>query len=128
MPNNTCTSGQMSCTFGTSPASFTATPKTVKTGNQDAGNIMDFVPLMNIPPFGQCSSVANPVVASATAAALGVLTPMPCVPATVAPWTPGSPTVIVTGFPALNNTSKLMCLWAGVISFTKPGQTTHNIP
>lgn len=91
-------------------------------------NIMCNKPMVNIPPFGMCTSLANPTVASATSAALGVLTPMPCVPATAAPWTPGSATVMVDNMPALNNTSKCMCNWGGVIQFTVPGQFTENIP
>jgi hypothetical protein len=83
---------------------------------------------MNIPPFGMCQSPSNPTVAAATAAALGVLTPMPCIPATPAPWVPGAPTVTLCNAPALDNTSKLTCIWGGVISFTNPGQTTHMIP
>lgn len=123
-----CTGGMMQCSFGMAPSTFSATPKMVMTGNMPAGNIMDFIPISNIPPFGMCQSLANPTVAAATAAALGVLTPMPCVPGTVAPWVPGAPTVLVAGTPALNNTSKLMCMWGGVIQFTAPGQTTEMIP
>ena len=93
-----------------------------------AATIMDNVPMKNIMPFGMCSSPANPAVASATAAALGVLTPQPCVPATVAPWTPGSPTVLIGSIPALNDYSVLMCNWGGVITITNPGQTTVFIP
>ena len=128
MPMHVCTGGMMQCTFGMAPSTFNATPKQVMTGNMPAGNIMDHVPMTNIPPFGMCQSLANPTVAAATAAALGVLTPMPCVPATPAPWVPGAPTVLVANMPALDNTSKLMCIWAGVISFTNPGQTTEQIP
>jgi len=93
-----------------------------------AATIMDFAPITNIPTFGMCMSIANPEVASATAAALGVLTPMPCVPATAAPWVPGAPTVLISNFPALDNTSKCMCSYAGVISITMPGQMTTMIP
>jgi hypothetical protein len=75
-----------------------------------------------------CSSPANPTVAAATAAALGVLTPMPCIPNTTAPWAPGSPTVMVGNMPALNNSSKLMCMWGGVIQITFPGQTQTMVP
>lgn len=91
-------------------------------------NIMDNKPMVNILPFGMCQSMANPTVASATAAAFGVLTPMPCVPVTAAPWAPGSPTVLVANMPALNNTSKCMCNWGGVISVAVPGQVTIQVP
>jgi hypothetical protein len=79
-------------------------------------------------PFGMCMSPANPEVAAATAAALGVLTPMPCIPATTAPWTPGSPTVLLDNMPALDNSSMLMCMWGGEISITMAGQMTEEIP
>jgi hypothetical protein len=62
------------------------------------------------------------MVIAATAAALGVLTPMPCIPATTAPWTPGNPTVLIGNMPALNNGSKCLCTWAGIISILVPGQ------
>ena len=128
MALHTCTGGQMMCTMGMAPSVFSATPKMVMTGNMPAGNIMDFIPIANIAPFGMCMSPSNPTVAAATAAALGVLTPMPCVPNTVTPWAPGSPTVIVAGSPALNNTSTLNCVWAGVITFMTPGEFTELIP
>jgi len=79
-------------------------------------------------PFGMCQSPANPAVAAATAAALGVLTPMPCVPVIPAPWVPGAPTVLLANMPALDNTSKLMCAYAGVIEITDAGQATEQIP
>lgn len=123
-----CMGGMMMCTFGMAPSSIVPTPKPIMTSNMVAANIMDHQPLVNIPPFGACMSLANPTVAAATAAALGVLTPMPCIPNTPAPWVPGSPTVLVQNFPALNESSKLMCIWAGVISITFPGQVTEFIP
>jgi hypothetical protein len=89
---------------------------------------MDFAPIVNVPPFGMCNSPSNPMVAAATAAALGVLTPMPCVPVTAAPWVVGAPTVLIGGMPALNNSSKLMCNWGGVIQITMPGQVTTQVP
>lgn len=128
MAMHVCTGAMMQCTMGMAPSTFNATPKMVMTGNMPAGNIMDHVPMMNIPPFGMCQSPSNPVVAAATAAALGVLTPMPCIPATPAPWTPGASTVMVSNMPALNDSSKLMCMWGGSISITNPGQTTEQIP
>jgi hypothetical protein len=117
------------CTFGAAPSTLIVTPENkVLASNMPAATIMDNIPGKNIPPFGVCSSLSNPTVASATSAALGVLTPMPCVPATTAPWTPGSPTVLIANKPALNNSSKCMCMWAGVISITVPGQTTVQVP
>jgi hypothetical protein len=128
MAMHVCTGAMMTCSFGVAPSTFVATPKMVTTGNLDAGNIMDHVPITNIPPFGMCQSLANPQVAAATAAALGTLTPMPCIPNTTAPWAPGSPTVLVANQPALNDTSQLMCTWAGVITISNPGQTSEQIP
>ena len=123
-----CTGAVMMCSFGMAPSTFSATPKMVQTSSMDAGNIMDHVPNMNIPPFGMCQSMANPQVAAATAAALGVLTPMPCLPVTVSPWAPGSPTVLVANQPALNDSSILNCMWAGVIQIKFAGQTTEQVP
>ncbi|MBW2690108.1 MAG: DUF4280 domain-containing protein [Deltaproteobacteria bacterium] len=45
-----------------------------------------------------------------------------------APWAPGSSTVLVASMPALNNSSKLMCNWAGVIEITNAGQSTIKVP
>ncbi|MCC5645335.1 DUF4280 domain-containing protein [Nostoc sp. CHAB 5824] len=123
-----CSGATLKCSFGVAPSSLVVLPiNRVLTRTPDA-NILDNKPLVNIMPFGMCSSIANPQVASATAAAGGVLTPMPCVPVIPAPWTPGSPTVLIGKSPALNNLSKLMCAWAGVITVINPGQTTVFIP
>ena len=124
-----CTGAMLMCTFGVAPATLIATSApTVTTSEMPAATIMDFAPIVNIPTFGMCMSIANPEVASATAAALGVLTPMPCIPATVAPWVPGSPTVLKGGIPTLDINSKLMCMWAGLIQITYPGQVTQMVP
>jgi len=89
---------------------------------------MDHIPMVNIMPFGMCTSVANPEVAAATAAALGVLTPMPCIPNTPAPCVTGAPTVVLGNAPSLDNSSQLMCVWGGVITFTTPGEMTVEVP
>ena len=117
------------CSMGMAPSTLMVLPlNMVMCGNQPAANIMDFIPILNILPFGMCQSPANPMVAAATAAALGVLTPMPCMPVPTAPWAPGSPTVMLANFPALNDSSKCMCAWTGVIEITNPGQMTTDIP
>lgn len=124
-----CMGAVCQCSFGVAPSSLVVTPENkVMVSNMPVATIMDNVPMKNIMPFGMCSSLANPTVASATAAALGVLTPMPCIPVTTAPWAPGSTTVLIANKPALNNSSKLMCAYGGVISINMPGQTTVQIP
>jgi hypothetical protein len=129
MPIQVTTGAMLQCSFGVAPSTLQVLPTgRVIAGSMPAATIQDHVPIANIPPFGTCSSIANPTVATATAAALGVLTPMPCVPATPAPWLPGAPTVLIGGMPALDNTCKLMCLWAGVIQIVNPGQTTVLVP
>jgi len=129
MPMQVCMGAMMMCTFGMMPSSLVVLPTNqVLTDEVPDANIMDYIPMTNIMPFGMCMSIANPEVASATAAAMGVLTPMPCIPATVAPWVPGAPTVLLAYMPSLDNTSTLMCMWAGVITFITPGEFTVMIP
>ena len=129
MGQQVCMNAVMQCTFGMAPSSLMVLPQNrVLTQNVPDANIMDNKPFVNILPFGMCQSLANPAVAAATAAALGALTPMPCTPMTAAPWAPGSATVMIANMPALNNSSKLMCSFGGVISINFPGQTTVNIP
>jgi len=121
MPVQVATGAMMMCTFGVAPAVLNATPTGVE-ATTPAATIMDMVPMENIPTFGMCMSIANPEVAAATTAAFGVLTPMPCIPATVAPWAPGAVTTTIAGMPALHNACMCNCMWAGVITITDPGQ------
>ena len=121
----------MMCTFGMAPSNLVVLPiNRVTTNNVPDANIMDHVPLVNIMPFGACFSIANPTVAAATAAALGVLTPMPCIPNTTTPWVPGAvaPPVLLGNQPSLDNISILNCIWGGVITFITPGEFTVMIP
>lgn len=129
MPNLVVMGANLQCSFGMAPSALVVPPKNkTMCSYVSAATIMDNIPMVNIMPFGMCQSLANPTVAAATSAALGVLTPMPCVPAIAAPWAPGSATVMIGSTPALNSTSKCMCNWGGVISITSPGETTTNVP
>lgn len=128
MPTQMTNGAMMACSFGAAPSALVVLPvNRVMAGGLPAATIMDHVPMVNVMPFGMCSSPSNPAVIAATAAALGVPTPMPCVPATVAPWAPGVPTTVIGGMPVLNNTCKLACMWAGIIQFTAPAQVTVQV-
>ncbi len=116
------------CTMGVAPSSLVVLPANrTMAENQPKANIMDYIPMTNIMTFGMCQSPSNPTVASATAAAMGVLTPMPCVPATVAPWTPGAAKSTVANMPALTDSSTCMCMWGGTISIKFPGTVKSEI-
>ena len=129
MPNQVCMGAQMMCSFGAAPSNLVVLPiNRVMTNMVPDANIMDHVPMVNIMPFGACMSIANPTVAAATAAAFGVLTPMPCIPNTTSPWVMGAPNVLLGNQPTLDNISTLMCMWAGVITFVTPGEVTVNVP
>ena len=129
MAIHVCSGAMLLCSFGGAPSTLTVLPaKKVFTSNMPAATIMDHKPMVNIAPFGPCMSIANPQVAAATSAALGVLTPQPCIPMTNTPWVPGVPTVMLGHEPALDNNCKLMCQWLGVIQVTNPGQTSEFIP
>ncbi len=108
---------QLMCSSGTAPSALLVVVPTVNAESKPAANIMDYVPFTNIMPFGTCNVL--------TAAASGV--PTPCVPATAAPWTPGSPTVMLRKMPALNNTSTCTCTIGGCITITNPGTTKEMV-
>lgn len=125
MGNMVCTGAVTKCSFGIAPSTLMVLPANrVLASNMPAANIMDNKPMVNVMPFGMCQSLANPTVAAATSAALGVLTPMPCIPSTVAPWTPGNPKTLIANMPAINDSSTLMCMWGGAISINFAGQVT----
>jgi hypothetical protein len=104
------------------PLDASVPPTMVMAGDLPTATIMHFAPLINIPTFGMCNSPTNPEVIAATAAALGVHTPMPCVPAVVDPWDPPATAVIISGMPALTQAATCMCLWEGTISIVEAGQ------
>ncbi|MFM7227328.1 MAG: DUF4280 domain-containing protein [Betaproteobacteria bacterium] len=123
-----CSGAMLKCPFGSAPSTLSVLPANCVQSGAPSANIMDHVPMLNIPPFGMCNSLANPMVAAATAAAMGALTPMPCIPVTSAPWSPGAPTVQIANMPALNDSSVLACNWGGVIQVSMAGQVTVTVP
>ena len=116
---------KLKCSMGDSQSDLNVlSDKSVFIEGKEKANIMDNKPMVNIQPFGQCQSLANPTVSAATAANQGVLKTMPCIPNTTAPWMPGNTSVFVSGQPALMDDCKLMCMWAGMIEITDAGQTS----
>ena len=129
MPEQVCNGAMLQCSMGLAPSTLVITPENkTMTSNMPAATVMDFVPFKNIMPFGMCKSMSNPAVSAATSAAMGVLTPMPCTPATTSPWSPGADNVKIANFKALDKPSTLTCSLGGTISIKQPGQTTHTIP
>ena len=118
------TSGALlQCSFGMAPMPLTVMGLRPMNGNMPMANIMDFAPMVNIKPFAMCRSMSNPTVAAATAAAMGVLTPMPCIPVITAPWAPAGQ-VKVGMLPALMDNGKCMCAYGGQISIKFPGNVS----
>jgi hypothetical protein len=125
-----CSGATLQCSFGGAPSVLTVLPAhRTMVGGAPAATLLDSVPIVNVAPFAMCLSAANPTVIAATSAALGVFTPMGCVPATTAPWIPGgAPTVLVGGAPALDALGTLVCAWGGVITVIQPGQVNTLVP
>ncbi|BCD91393.1 hypothetical protein fh0823_15320 [Francisella halioticida] len=127
MSKQVCLGAQLKCSFGQALSNLIVLPKPFSSSQKFAAVITDTVPMINIPTFGMCLSLANPTVASATSAALGVLTPMPCIPAIATPWSPGSHKVKICGIPSLTNNCKLNCIYGGVIEIQQSGQNKVDI-
>lgn len=119
------TGAKLLCPFGTMAATLMATSQVTVLGcAKPVATIMDNAPGSNIPPFGMCSSLANPQVAAATAAALGVLTPQPCTMMPAGPWQTSKPTILVGGKPILTQECRLLCgMGMGMISILNPAET-----
>ena len=124
MPAPLLTSGAtVTCTFGLAPGTLTVLPSSqVLVEGKPLATVTDSAGFVNVGPCGMCSSLANPAVASATAAAQGVLTPQPCMPQP-APWMPGVPLVQAGGTPAANATCTATCAFGGVLTVSVPGST-----
>jgi len=128
MPELVVMGAMLKCDKGVAPGNLVVLPMNMVNGvNVPAATVMDFVPMMNITGFSMCmgTNSANPMVAALTAAALGTPTPAPCIPVTVAPWSPGASktTVGMAGFKALTKDSTCKCMWNGTIEITDAGQT-----
>jgi hypothetical protein len=115
-----CTGAALQCSFGVKPSAFSASGQ--KVAAQQAAGVVTDTSAQSIPPFGTCTSLSNPQVASATAAAQNVLAPQPCKPVISAPWTPGSARVTIGRVAALDDASQCACAWAGQITVSSPGQ------
>src|SRR3984957_17647115 len=84
MAMQVCMGAMMMCTMGMAPSSLVVLPTNmVFHSEMTDSNIMDNIPMVNMRPLGGCISPGSPMGAAATAAAMGDLTPMPCIPMTV---------------------------------------------
>lgn len=110
------------CSEGVAPSTLTTLPANRADAELlPAATVADFLPMVNIAPFGACRTLANPAVAAATAAAMGALTPAPCTPVVVNPWSSGAEGVTIAEQTALTSQSTCSCAWSGTIEVTEPG-------
>jgi hypothetical protein len=109
------------------PAKLSVLPNQAQGESQTAATVQDFAPMVNIPSLGMCKTQSNPMVAAATAAAMGVLTPQPCIPVTTGPWSPGSSTLTIKDFAALTDDSKCACAWGGSITVQDAGSSNQEV-
>ncbi len=122
MPMPVCMGATLCCSFGAAPSSLVVLPSRLAwhAPAMPLASILDNVPLVNILPFGMCTSPSNPAVRAAWGA------PVPCTPATSSPWArplpPGAPVVLVQNIPVLDNAAVLQCALGGRISILNPGQ------
>jgi hypothetical protein len=131
MAKQVCNGAQLKCSLAVPPglAVLTVLPANMtEGGGSSTANIMDYIPMMNVPTFGMCNTQSNPAVAATTLAASGTPTPAPCIPVIGAPWSPGSSAVMIGNQPALNDSSTCLCSYGGVIEVSDPGQDSMEIP
>lgn len=117
MPNMLKTTDLCQCSMGVAPTpvNFISNLMVADAAALPFGNMTNFTPFLNIIPFGVCKSMANPVTASLTALAFGVLTPGPCIPTPTGPWLNCSMKALVCNMPAVTDKSMCICAFAGTI-------------
>jgi hypothetical protein len=109
------------CSFGSAKSSLKIA------GPARPACIADCMPYSNIPPFGFCRSMANPVVSSLTMAAQAMqaqsgkpgatqIVPGACIPVLAAGWTPAAQFDLVANLPTIDKNSILMCVYGGLIT------------
>lgn len=125
MPPLMTAGATLACSMGVAPATLLV-PVPGVAATTPVATIFDSIPGTNIPTFGMCLSLGNPAVAAATAAASGVLTPQPCVPATGAPWAPASLSASAGAQPCALSTSMCQCEFGGLITVVAPAQLFTN--
>jgi|TARA_B110000858_G_C17687275_1_gene419588 hypothetical protein len=113
-----CTGAKAKCSMGDNEVQLTSLPVPNKGEGNPLMSVLDSVPYLNIPSFGQCKSPANPMVIASYGA------PQTCIPVTITPWSPGAKQTKVLGNAALLDKDTNMCMWAGSIEITDPGQTS----
>lgn len=115
MPYALTDGATLSCTMGTSTASYSLSSSTsmvtATDTNAQIGTLTDAIPYTNIPTFGTCSVL--------TAAASGVSTP--CNPITVT-WLSTATSGSLNSLPIATTDSMCICCVGGVITCSQPGQ------
>ena len=112
-----CKGAKIKCSMGDNEVDLGALPIPIKNEGNELMSVLNFIPYLNIPSFGNCKSPANPMVLAAYGA------PQTCIPMVVTPWSPGAKKLkILGGTAALMEKDTNMCLWAGSIEITDPGQ------
>ena len=114
----------LTCSFGVAPCQLMVIPTSrVFISNQPVASIADCIPMVNIKSFGMCNTMTNHTVAAATAAKLGVFTPMPCIPVIATPWISTKPTLMSSSSGILLQSSDIcMCAYGGIIKILFSGQ------
>ena len=128
-PQPVVTAAILECGMGTVPSVMIVLPVAqVLVESRPVAVVADNVPFLNLLPFGMCKSPANPMVMAATAAALGVLTPMPCLPMPAGPWSSPVSKTTVGGKAMLGSGGTCSCAYGGSISIKLAGamRTTAN--
>ncbi len=112
----------LECGMGTVPSVMVVLPVAqVMVEVRPVAVVTDNIPFLNLLPFGMCKSPLNPMVMAATAAALGVLTPMPCIPMPTGPWNSPVSKTKVGGQDMLGSGGTCSCAYGGSISIKLAG-------